>query len=137
MLNKVILMGRLTANPELRRTTSGTDVATFTVAVDRKYKDQNGDRQTDFLNCVAWRGTATFVEKYFKKGQQIIVEGSIQNRSYEKDGQKRYITEIIAENAFFAGEKKESDTTYHNSTPDIDINPDDFVALASAEDVPF
>lgn len=137
MLNKVVIMGRLTANPELRRTTSGTDVATFTVAVDRKYKDQNGDRQTDFLNCVAWRGTATFIEKYFKKGQQIIVEGSIQNRSYDKDGQKRNITEIIAENAFFAGEKKESDTTYNNSTPDIDINPDDFVALASAEDVPF
>ena len=134
MLNKVVIMGRLTVNPELRRTTSGTDVATFTVAVDRKYKDQNGDRQTDFLNCVAWRGTATFVDKYFSKGQQIIVEGSIQNRSYEKDGHKHYITEIIAENAYFAGDKKESN---NSSTPDIDVNPDDFTLLASEEDIPF
>ena len=112
MLNTAIIMGRLTADPELRKTTSGLSVTSFTVAVERNYKSGE-ERQADFINVVAWRGTADFVSTYFKKGQMIAVQGSIQTRSYEdKNGNKRTAVEIVADNVSFCGSKAESGNTY-------------------------
>lgn len=107
MLNKVILMGRLTADPEPRSTTSGTSVTSFTLAVNRDFK-KDGQQETDFINCVAWKSTAEFICKYFQKGQQAAVDGSIQTRSYtDRDGNKRTAFEVVVENIYFAGSKKE------------------------------
>ncbi len=112
MLNTAIIMGRLTADPELRKTTSGLSVTSFTVAVERNYKSGE-ERQADFINVVAWRGTADFVSTYFKKGQMIAVQGSIQTRNYEdKNGNKRTAVEIVADNVSFCGSKAESGNTY-------------------------
>lgn len=108
MLNSVIIMGRLTADPELRTTTSGLSVTSFTVAVDRNYKSGD-ERQTDFINCVAWRQTADFVTRFFKKGQMIAVQGSLQVRNYEdKNGNKRTAYDVVADNVSFCGSKSES-----------------------------
>lgn len=101
MLNKVILQGRLTAEPELKATTSGVSVCSFTLAVDRSY----GDKQTDFINCVAWRNTAEFISKYFGKGKMMIAVGELQVRQYTvNDGSKRYATEVIVNEVNFAGD---------------------------------
>ena len=113
MLNKIILMGRLTRDPELRRTQSGTAVASFTLAVDRDYKAQDGERSTDFIDIVAWRGTGEFVSKYFTKGRMAVVEGRLQVREWkDKDGAKRRSTEVVADNVYFGDSNKvsESDT---------------------------
>ena len=108
MLNKVILLGRLTADPELRSTQNGTSVTQFTLAVDRNYQKQGEERQADFINCVAWKQTAKFIAKYFSKGRMIAVEGSLQTRNYEdKQGNKRTATEVIVSNASFTGEPKQ------------------------------
>ena len=107
MLNKAILMGRLTADPELKQTNNGLSVCSFTLAVDRDYKSENGERQADFINCVAWRERAEFLSKYFSKGAMVAVVGQIQTRSYEKDGQKRTATEVVCEQITFTGEKRE------------------------------
>ena len=108
MLNSVIIMGRLTADPELRTTTSGLSVTSFTVAVDRNYKSGD-ERQTDFINCVAWRQTADFVTRFFRKGQMIAVQGSLQVRNYEdKNGNKRTAYDVVADNISFCGSKSES-----------------------------
>lgn len=107
MLNRVILMGRLTRDPELRTTGSGVSVASFTLAVDRGYTKQGEERQTDFINCVAWRGTADFVSKYFTKGMMMIVEGRMQSRSWEDTaGNKRYAVDVVAESVQFGESKK-------------------------------
>ena len=104
--NKVILGGRMTADPELKTTTSGVSVTSFTVAVNRRVK--NGEAQADFINCTAWRNTAEFICKYFKKASSICLEGSLQVRSWtDKDGNKRYATEVIAEQAYFVDGKNE------------------------------
>ena len=109
MLNKVMVMGRLTADAEFRSTQSGTHVASFTLAVDRDFRPQGGDRETDFINCVAWKGTADFVANYFSKGSMAIVVGRLQTRRFEtQDGQKRSVTEVIAENVYFGQGKKET-----------------------------
>lgn len=109
MLNKIILMGRLTRDPELRRTQSGTPVASFTVAVDRDFKGQDGEKETDFIDIVAWRNTAEFVSKYFTKGRMAVVEGRLQISSWtDKDGGKRKTAEVIADNVYFGDSKKES-----------------------------
>ena len=101
-MNKVTLVGRLTKDPEIKLTSNQTQYCTFTIAVDRRFKDSNGQRQADFINCVAWKQTAVFIQKYFKKGNRIGIAGSIQTRSYEKDdGQKTFITEVLAEEAEF------------------------------------
>ena len=112
MLNCAVIMGRLTDNPELRTTTSAVAVTSFTVAVERPYQKDPDNRQVDFLNVVAWRNTAEFVTKYFKKGQMIAVQGSIQTRNYEdKQGNKRTAVEIVADNVSFCGPKPEGQNT--------------------------
>lgn len=107
MLNRVILMGRLVADPELRQTPSGVSVATFRVAVDRNYQSKGStERQADFINCVAWRQTGEFISRYFAKGRMIALEGSLQTRNYEdKQGQKRTAYEVIVDQAYFADSK--------------------------------
>lgn len=103
MLNRAVLMGRLTADPEAKQTPNGISVATFTLAVSRNYDRE----QVDFVNIVAWRQTADFVNRYFKKGQLVAVEGSIQSRSYtDKNGNKRFAVEVVAEQVHFAGAKQ-------------------------------
>ena len=103
-MNKVTLMGRLTRDPELRSTASGTSVASFTLAVDRRFASRDGERQADFINCVAWRQTAEFIAKYFPKGRMIAVCGSIQTRTWDdQEGKKHYVTEVVVDEAYFAG----------------------------------
>jgi single-strand DNA-binding protein len=108
MLNKIILMGRLTKNPELRRTQSGTAVTSFTIAADRDFKGQNGEKETDFIDCVAWRNTAEFAAKYFTKGRMAIVEGRLQIRDWtDKEGNKRRSSEVVADNVYFGDSKRD------------------------------
>lgn len=108
MINKAILMGRLTRDPELRHTNSGTAVCSFSIAIDGGYGE---NRRTDFINCVAWSKTAEFVTNYFSKGKMIIVEGRIQSRSWDDpNGGKRYATEVVAENVSFGETKKSSES---------------------------
>ena len=111
MLNKIILMGRLCTNPELRRTGSGTAVTSFSLACDRDFKSQSGEKETDFIEVVAWKNTAEFVSKYFSKGRMAVVDGRLQIRDWtDKDGGKRRSAEVIAENVYFADSKRsESD----------------------------
>ena len=142
MLNLVALMGRLTDEPELRHTTNGTPVVSFTLAVERRFKTGE-ERTADFINVVAWRQTAEFVSRYFQKGSMIAVQGSIQTGSYEKDGVKRYTVEISADNVSFCGSKSETGTNGAPSTASAaapsfsngGIN--DFVAMADDDDLPF
>lgn len=115
MLNKVFVMGRLTRDPELRRTQSGTAVASFSLAVDRDYKSQSGEKETDFFDVVAWRTTGEFVAKYFTKGRMAVVEGRLQVRLWQdKDGNNRRSTEIIAENIYFGDSKKDGSGNTEN-----------------------
>ena len=111
MLNKIFLMGRLTRDPELRRTQTGTPVASFSLAVDRDFKDKStGERSTDFIDVVAWRQTAEFVSRYFTKGRMAVVEGRLQIRDWtDKDGNKRRSAEVMAENVYFGDSKRDSD----------------------------
>ena len=116
-MNKVILMGRLTRDPEVRYTsTNNTLVASFSLAVNRRFAKQGEERQADFINVVAWDKTGEFCSKYFKKGQQVGIIGRIQTREYDdKDGKKVYVTEVIAEGAYFADTKRDSNES--NTTP--------------------
>ena len=111
MLNHIVIMGRLTRDPELRRTGSGIAVASFSVAVDRDFgKNENGEKETDFIDCVAWRQTGEFVSKYFTKGSMIVVSGRLQVRSWtDKDGNKRRTAEVVADNVYFGDSKRDSD----------------------------
>ena len=111
MLNKIFLMGRLTRDPELRRTQTGTPVASFSLAVDRDFKDKaTGERTTDFIDVVAWRQTAEFVSRYFTKGRMAVVEGRLQIRDWtDKDGGKRRSAEVIADNIYFGDSKRDGD----------------------------
>lgn len=112
MLNHIAIMGRLTKDPELRRTGSGVAVTSFTVAVDRDFSN-NGEKETDFIDCVAWRGTAEFVERNFSKGEMIIVAGRLQIRSWtDKDGNKRKTAEVVADNVYFGDSKKDIGEKY-------------------------
>lgn len=119
MLNHIVIMGRLVRDPTLRRTGKDVAVASFTVAVDRDFADkQSGEKETDFIDCVAWRQTGEFVSKYFKKGSMIAVSGRLQIRSWtDNDGNKRRAAEIVADNCYFASTKKESEggSSYGNS----------------------
>ncbi|MBO4496259.1 MAG: single-stranded DNA-binding protein [Clostridiales bacterium] len=105
-MNKVILMGRLTKDPEVKQTPSNIAVCSFTVACDRRFKGQNGERQTDFISCVAWRQQATLLGNYFHKGSRIAVVGTLQSRSYDdQNGQKRYVTEVVVDEVEFVDTK--------------------------------
>ena len=138
MLNKIIVMGRFTADAELRATQSGTAVASFTLAVERDFKGQNNERETDFINCVAWKGTAEFVSKYFNKGSLAVVAGRLQTRRYEtQDGQKRTATEIIADNVYFAGGKNETAKNTADNTPIAPSADIDGFIPTEDEDLPF
>ena len=109
MLNKIFIMGRLTRDPELRRTQSGTAVTSFTLAVDRDFKSQSGEKETDFIDVVAWRSTAEFAAKYFTKGRMAIVEGRLQIRPWtDKDGNNRRSAEVVADNIYFGDSKRDS-----------------------------
>ena len=113
MLNHIVLMGRLTRDPELRRTASGISVVSFTIAVDRDYgKTETGEKETDFIDIVAWRSTAEFVSKYFSKGRMVVISGRLQIRSWtDKDGNKRRSAEVVAENVYFGESKRDSQQT--------------------------
>lgn len=116
MLNKVILTGRMTAKPELKTTTSGVSVTSFSLAVQRNFKNGNGEYDTDFLNCVAWRNQAEFITKYFDKGQLITVVGSLTSRRYEDNsGNKRTAFEVVVDEAMFAESKAQGDNKADNS----------------------
>jgi single-strand DNA-binding protein len=117
MLNRVILMGRITQDLEVRQTQNGSAVVTFNVAVDRSYAGQNGERQTDFITCVAWRQTAEFIGRYFGKGRMIAIEGNLRTRTYDdKNGTKHYVTEVYVDNVSFTGEpKQQGSNTYSNT----------------------
>lgn len=125
MLNKVILMGRFTKDPELRATQQGESVLSFSLAVDRDYKGQNEERKTDFINCVAWRKTAEFISKYFRKGNLATIEGSIETRSWEnEEGKKNYATEVKVNNIYFGESKKEASETGYDAPP-VPMGDDD------------
>lgn len=117
MLNKAILMGRLTADPELRQTPSGIASCRFTIAINRKFKNQQtGEYEADFINCIAWRQTAEFVSKYFSKGKMIIVEGSLRNNNYtDQNGVKHYSMNVQADSVMF-GESKSASTANDNDS---------------------
>ena len=119
MLNHITIMGRLTRDPELRRTGSGVAVASFTVAVDRDFgKNENGEKETDFIDCVAWRQTGEFVSKYFTKGRMAVVSGRLQIRSWtDKDGNKRRTAEVVADNVYFGDSKRDGDSAGSYSAP--------------------
>lgn len=110
MLNKIFLQGRLCKDPELRRTQSGTAVASFSLAVDRDFKSHDGEKEADFINCVAWKGTAEFVSRYFTRGRMAVVEGRLQSRRYtDKDGNNRTAYEVVASSVYFGDSKKDAD----------------------------
>ncbi len=125
MLNHITIMGRMTRDPELRRTGSGVAVASFTLAVDRDFSGKDGgEKETDFIDCVAWRSTGEFVSKYFNKGSMAVVSGRLQIRSWtDKDGNKRRTAEVIADNVYFGDSKKSESNTggYATSAPAQDF----------------
>ncbi len=152
MLNVIAVMGRLVADPELRKTPNGVSTTTFTIACDRSFVKAGTERQTDFLDIVAWRNSAEFVCKYFRKGQLIAVNGSLQTRTYEdKEGKKRKVYEIVADNLHFADSKGSSGSggaatgSYEapaRSLPQEESaysagSPDDFAVIDDSEDLPF
>lgn len=145
MFNLVVLTGRLTKAPELKTTPSGVSVCSFTIAVERRYK-QGEERQADFINVVAWRSAAEFVSKYFTKGSMIGIEGAIQTRKYQdKDGNNRTAFEVVANNVQFVESKRPQGNEQDNSTPTTDNDPlvefqdklDNFEVIAGDEDLPF
>lgn len=131
MLNKVILMGRITQDLEVKQTPSGVSVLSFTVAVQRSFARQGEERQTDFINCVAWRQQAEFIGRYFRKGRMIAIEGNLRTRTYDdKNGTKHYVTEVYVDNVSFTGEKSEnynegSQTSFNSYESDYDVISDD------------
>lgn len=125
-MNNATLLGRLTKQPELKQTQSGQSFCTFTLAIDRKYKNQDGTRDTDFIPCVAWRHTAEFIAKYFHKGERMAVTGEIRPRSWEDDtGQRRYMTEVIVDQAYFADGKRDSYSAPSAYDDEPDLAPSD------------
>ena len=142
MLNKVVLMGRLTKDPELRRTGSGTAVTSFSLACDRDFKSQSGDKETDFIEVVAWKNTAEFVSKYFSKGRMAVVEGRLQIRDWtDKAGNRRTTAEVVADNVYFADSKRSesNDNQKENFNALSGRLSDDFVAALNDDtsELPF
>lgn len=144
MLNKIFLMGRLTRDPEMRHTQNGTAVASFSIAVDRDFKDkQSGEKVTDFVDIVAWRSTAEFVDKYFSKGRMAVVEGRLQIRDWtDKDGNKRRSADVVADSIYFGDSKRDGDSggTYHSSgrSSGVNVSASDFTDLGDDDgELPF
>ena len=142
MLNKVILMGRFTRDPELRSTPQGVSTCAFSIAVDRNFVRQGEERKADFINCVAWRQTAEFISKYFKKGNMVALEGSIQTRSWDdQDGKKRYATEVIVSQVYFAESKRDtqgySTEESFSQTNDFGSLPEPISPMGTDDDLPF
>ncbi len=148
-MNSICLMGRLTGDPELKTTQSGFSVTSFSVAVDRAFRSKDQERQTDFINCVAWRGTAEFITRYFRKGQRIALHGSLQSRSYTaNDGSKRTVFEVVVDNAFFCeskGGQSAGAPNYDSQIPQVSearpafstANTGDFEEILTDEELPF
>ena len=127
-LNHITIMGRLTADPQLRRTGTGVAVASFTLAVDRDFPGQSGEKETDFIDCVAWRNTGEFVSKYFSKGRMMVVSGRLQIRGWtDKDGNSRRTAEVVADNVYFGDSNK--DTQNRNEGAQPQQMPQDFAVL--------
>lgn len=142
MINRVVLMGRIVADPELKTTQSGVSVTSFRIAVDRTYQKKGEERQADFFDIVAWRYTAEFICKFFRKGSLIAIDGQLQSRTYEaNDGSKRYVVEVVAENASFTGEKSNTQQGYtqqgYTQQPDITPQADEFTEMPADDDLPF
>jgi single-strand DNA-binding protein len=152
MLNRVILMGRLTADPELKQTPNGISVVSFSLAVDRNFAGKGAERQTDFINCVAWRQTAEFISRYFGKGRMMAVEGSLQVRNYvDKNENKRQAVEVVVDQAYFAdskstGNSSPSPALSYNAAPayapvaPVAFNSgsvEDFQEIEDEDDLPF
>lgn len=139
MFNKVIMMGRLTRDPELKTTPNGVSVCTFSIAVDRRFQNKGEEKKADFFNIVAWRQSGEFVSRYFKKGNMILVEGELQTRQYtNKDGQNVNVVEIIAERVSFTGEKTQGGSAVTAEATPVSYGPSepDYSAAAS-DDYPF
>ena len=148
-MNSICLMGRLTGDPELKTTQSGVSVTSFSVAVDRAYRSKDQERQTDFINCVAWRQTAEFISRYFRKGQRIALQGSLQSRRYTaNDGSQRTVYEVVVDNAFFCeskGGNAAGAPGYDSQIPQYTeakpafstANSGDFEEILTDEDLPF
>lgn len=154
MLNRVILMGRITQELDLKQTPSGVSVLQFSVAVDRNFSKQGEERQTDFITCVAWRQQAEFISKYFGKGRMIALEGNLRTRTYDdKNGTKHYVTEVYVDSVSFTGEPKQGGNTNSNYSTNYNNSPDqntnqhnatvsigdisDFEEILSDDGVPF
>ena len=141
MLNKIIIMGRLTRDPELRRTGSGTSVTSFSLACDRDFKSQSGDKETDFIEVAAWTNTAELVSKYFSKGRMAVVEGRLQIRDWtDKAGNKRTTAEVVADNVYFADSKRSesNDNQKENFNALSGRLSDDFVPISEEDgEIPF
>lgn len=152
MLNFIVLMGRLTGDPELRHTPNNIAVTTFTIAVNRSYVKQGAERQTDFIDVVAWRNTAEFICKYFKKGQMMAVQGSMQTRTYlDKEGRNRKVFEVLADNVYFTESKASTgvagasyDSKPYDQPPvdDFEVaysagSDDEFTVISDNDDLPF
>ena len=138
MINNVTLMGRLVADPELKTTTTGKEVANFRIAVDRSYS-KNGNRETDFITVVCWEGTASFVSRNFSKGSMIALQGSIQTRNFEDNsGNKRTAVEVLAREVSFCGGKNETNPSQNQAPTTMSgPAPDDFEEIEVDEDLPF
>lgn len=149
-MNKIVLMGRLVAAPELKTTPNGISVCSVTVACDRSFRSQSGERQSDFIDVVAWRNTAEFLSKYFVKGQLVLITGELQTRTYtDKNGNNRKAVEVVADAVHFTGDRRDSSQSnqYNNSysqpsmpqEPATYLNgtPSDFESIPSDDDLPF
>lgn len=134
MLNHIVMMGRLTHDPEMRKS-GETPVCSFRIACERDYKNKDGEKEADFIDVVAWRQTAEFVEKYFTKGRMAVVSGRLQNRSWtDKEGEKHYRTEIVADNVYFGDSKPKSDEAEKNGPANPGDVPEGFVPTFDEED---
>lgn len=137
-MNKVILIGRLTRDPELRTIANGTATTSFSIAVNRNFTNQNGEREADFINCVAWRRQAENIAKYCSKGTQVAVEGRIQTRSYDaQDGSKRYVTEVIADNVTFLSAKGSVSTGSNNGQAEENMSVSQDITTTDISEDPF
>lgn len=143
-MNKAILVGRLTKDPELKTTGSGVSVCSFTLAINRRFKNAEGGYDADFINCVAWRQQAEFISKYFSKGRMVGICGSIQTRTYDReDGQRVYVTEVVADEVSFVDSKSQSEGTSTPASANTNSNTnsfgadDGFIPMPADDDLPF